>query len=113
MSLEQRIVGRFVKDALAAGYRLSVSLYAGFDTDSMLLGSTNFQAIMAEVFSGASHIFVHGDGPMVENGRVVSDGWVFIVPGNGDCIISDYSLSMESLLTAANKIADEPIKTRR
>jgi hypothetical protein len=106
--VEQKIVRRFVKDALKAGYRLAVSLERGFDVEDMLLGSTDVEKIMNEAFAGdEAHIFVQpSDGPTVEDGQVVSTGWVFIVLGNdGYDVISDYTVNLESLLAGANQLA--------
>lgn len=108
--IEQKIVRRFVKDALRKGYRLAVSLEKGYDVDEMLLGSVDEKEIMDEAFSGdMAHIFVQPtEGELVTgDGQVVSEGWVFIVLGNGGWdVISDYSVNLESLLKGANKIAD-------
>lgn len=107
--MEQRIVKRFVKDAIAKGYRLAVSLERGYDVEDMLLGSTDVAKVMDEAFAGdMAHIFVQpGDGELVTgDGQVVSEGWVFIVLGNdGYNVISDYTVNLESLLTGANRLA--------
>lgn len=107
--IEKRIVKRFVKDAIAAGYRLAVSLERGFDVEDMLIGSTDAKKIMAEAFAGdEAHIFVQPkDGELVTgDGQVVSEGWVYIVLGNdGYDVISDYTVNLESLLTNANRLA--------
>lgn len=108
--LEERIVGQFVQDALAAGYRLAVSLERGYDHDTMLVGSTDFADIMAEAFAGDdAHIFVQpAEGPTTEGGKVVSEGWVYIVLGNdGWDVISDYTTNLAALLANAEAIADQ------
>jgi hypothetical protein len=108
-SVEQKIVRKFVEDALAAGKRLAVSLERGYDLKEMLLGSRDVEAIMAEAFAGdQAHLFVQpGEGKTVDAGQVVSEGWVFIVLGNdGYDVISDYTVNLESLLAGANKLAD-------
>lgn len=123
--VERKIVGQFVRDALAAGHRLAVSLDRGYDTDEMLLGSSDEAAIMEAAFAGDEcHIFVQpAEGPTVEDDnadareriygaattieRVVSIGYVYCVFGNdGYDVISDYTTNLEALLTEANKIAD-------
>jgi hypothetical protein len=107
---EKKIVRRFVKDALAAGYRLAVSLERGYDVEDMLLGSTSEKEIMEEAFAGdEAHLFVQPkDGPTLEQGHIVSEGWVYIVLGDdpGD-VISDYSINIEPLLAGANEIAEK------
>lgn len=109
-TMEKKIVRQFVNDALAKGYRLAVSLERGYDVEEMLLGSTDVAKIMDEAFSGdEAHIFVQpGDGELITgDGQVVSEGWVFIVLGNGGWdVISDYTVNLEPLLVRANKIAD-------
>lgn len=107
--VEREIVGQFVRDALAAGYRLAVSLERGYDVDDMLLGSRDEAKIMAEAFAGDEcHIFVQpAEGPTTEDGRVISEGYVYCVLGNdGWDVISDYSTNLESLLTDANALAE-------
>lgn len=108
--IERRIVRRFVQDALKAGYRLAVSLERGYDVEEMLLGSKDVKAIMAEAFAGdEAHIFVQpAEGATVEEGQVVSEGWVYIVLGNdGYDVISDYTVNLEPLLVGANAIAEK------
>jgi hypothetical protein len=109
-AMEKRIVKQFVTDALKAGFRLAVSLDRGYDVDDgMLNGSTNVAKIMDEAFAGdEAHIFVQpGKGPLVEEGSVVSIGWVYIVLGNdGYDVISDYTTNLEYLLAGANKLAE-------
>jgi len=110
--VERKIVGQFVRDALAAGYRLAVSLERGYDAPDCLLGSVDYDKIMDEAFAGDDcHIFIQpGDGPTVDgDGRIVSDGWVYAVMGNdGWDVISDYSANelTEAMLVEANKISD-------
>jgi hypothetical protein len=109
-NIERRIVRTFVEDALAAGKRLAVSLDRGYDVEDMLLGSRDKAAIMLEAFAGdEAHIFVQpAEGPTVEDGQVVSEGWVFIVLGNdGYDVISDYTVNLEPLLARANKLAEK------
>lgn len=109
--IEKRIVRRFVKDAIAEGYRLAVSLERGYDVDDMLLGSVDVAKIMDEAFTGdEAHIFVQPkDGELVTgDGQVVSIGWVYIVLGNdGWDVISDYTVNLEALLDGANRLADK------
>lgn len=114
--LERRIVGQFVKDALAAGKRLSVSLERGYDIQTMeenkVLGSTDYDRIMEEAFAGDEcHVFVHdADGPLTTNNEqvILSAGWVYLVFGNdGYDVISDYMMSIEPLLKPAMDIADQ------
>lgn len=110
--VEEKIVGAFVDAALAAGYRLAVSLERGYDTDEMLLGSTDRAKIMEEAFAGDEcHIFLQPPtGPtLAKEGQVISKGWVYCVFGNdGWDVISDYTTNLDNLglLTEANKLSD-------
>lgn len=124
--VERKIVGQFVRDALAAGHRLAVSLERGYDVDEMLLGSRDFDKIMEQAFAGDDcHIFVQSaDGPTIEEGnanpreriygaaskirRVVSIGWVYCVFGNdGYDVVSDYTTNLENLLAGANSLSEQ------
>lgn len=107
--IERQIVRQLVKDALAQGYRLAVSLERGYDVDEMLLGSTNVSEIMKAAFAGdEAHLFVQpATGNVVENGQVISNGWVYIVLGNdGYDVISDYTTNLESLLFDTSRLAE-------
>src|SRR5690349_14818120 len=108
--IERKIVRRFINDALAAGYRLSVSLERGYDIEEMVLGSTDRKQIMDLAFAGDEcHIFVvPATGPTVEDGQIISIGWVYLVFGNdGWDVISDYTTNLESLMSEALKISDK------
>lgn len=110
--VERKIVGRFVRDALAAGYRLTVSLERGYDTDEMLQGSRDYKRIMEEAFAGDEcHIFVQdATGPILDKGGFIrSRGWVYCVFGNdGWDVISDYTMSIEKLglMAGAEKVSE-------
>lgn len=109
--VEEKIVGQFVRDALAAGHRLSVSFERGYDLDEMVIASRDYDQIMTEAFSGdVCWIFVHDideptQGPTTRDGFLIADGWVYCVHGNGEYVISDYTVNLEPLLVEANKIA--------
>jgi hypothetical protein len=110
--VEEKIVGAFVDSCLKAGYRLAVSLERGYDTNEMLLGSTDRAKIMEEAFAGDEcHIFVQPPtGPTItKDGSVVSRGWVYCVFGNdGWDVICDYTTNLDKLklLDEANKLSD-------
>lgn len=111
--LEEKIVGQFVRDALEAGYLLSVSGEEGYDIDDMLKGSDDEKKIMEEIFACDScHIFVHKkDKPVIVNGTVGSIGWVYVVLGNeGWDVISDYTTRLEDntgILQGALEISNQ------
>lgn len=111
--VETKIVVKLVDDILKAGYRIGVSLERGYDVEDMLMGETDKLKIMETVFAGDDcHLFVQSaKGPLVEDGKVISEGWVYLVYGNdGYDVISDYSVKLESLVKGANELAD---KSRR
>jgi hypothetical protein len=106
--VERKIITSFVQSALAKGYRLAVSLERGYDVDEMLLGSRNRREIVNAAMSGdEAHIFVQpAAGELVQNGQIVSEGWVRVVLGNdGWDVICDYTTNLEPLMTGANKLA--------
>lgn len=111
-TVEKAIAAQFVKDALAVGKRLAVSLERGYDTDEMLLGSTEEKKILEEMFAGDEcHVFIQAaDGPTVDEGVVVSEGWVYFVMGNdGWDVISD-NLSntlTNEILKGAERLASQ------
>jgi len=110
--VERKIISAFVNSAMAAGYRLAVSLERGYDIDEMLLGSRDLDKILEEATAGdESHIFVQpAEGPTAQDGCVISLGHVYLVFGNdGWDVVSDYSANAltERLLVDANKISDQ------
>ncbi len=109
--IEKKIVRRLVRDLLSKGYTLSVSLDRGFDIDEMVaIGSTDKQLIISEIFSGDEcHLFVHenDDQEPTLNGQINSIGWVYLVIGNGNCIISDYTTNLDDVLKSTNELAEK------
>jgi hypothetical protein len=107
--IERKIVGKLVDDILRAGFRVAVSLERGYDVEDMLTGAADKAEIMEAAFAGDDcHLFVQpAKGPTVEDGKVISKGWVYLVFGNdGYDVISDYTVNLESLVKGANKLAD-------
>lgn len=111
--IERRIVRRLVKDVLATGRSISVSLERGYDLPDGegVLASTIETRIMAEAFAGdEAHLFIHEPGVApLEDGEVVCLGWVFIVLGNdGPDVICDYTTNLEDLglMRGAEELAD-------
>lgn len=117
MEVEKKIVGAFVNSALAAGYRLSVSMERGYDIDNMgdcgVLGTTDKESILREAFAGDDcHIFVHENknDVVTKGGLLDSVGWVYCVYGNdGWDVISDYTTNLDSLglMAEAKKISKQ------
>lgn len=108
--LEQRIAEAVIDRAIESDYRIAVSLARGYDTDEMLLGSRDKEAIMKEVMAGDDcHVFVQpAEGPTIKDGQVVSFGWVYFVFGNdGYDVVSDYTTNLEPVMDRANALADK------
>lgn len=108
--MERGITRTIVRDALAAGYSVSVSLERGYDTEEMLKGSTDSREIVAEALAGDEcHLFVHAAGvdPVGADGAIDCIGWVFLAFGNdGWDLVNDYTTNLEGMLTNATKLAD-------
>lgn len=109
-TIERRIIGAFVRDALKAGYPLTVSLERGYDIEegNPMLGCTDYKKIMEEATAGDEcHIFVHKSKPFrIPNGALNTNSWVFCVFGNdGYDVISDYTVDLEPLMKRANEIS--------
>lgn len=109
--LEERIVRKLVQDALSTGHRISVSSDGGYDIDDMLLGATQEDHIVNEVFaSDACHVFFHQDGEplLTEDGKVSCNGWAYLVFGNeGWDVVNDYTTGIENLMAGAMEIANQ------
>jgi hypothetical protein len=104
---EKAICLRLVRDALKAGYVVSVN----DGGDDVLVNSSSFQAIVAAMFSTDEDVLTFRDP------RVVVDvarkliqrvGFVHLVYGNDCDVISDGSTGakMDNLLAGANEVAD-------
>lgn len=112
--VEQKIVQAFMKSAIDAGYKLTVSLERGYDHDddsTCVLCSTDMEKLMEMAFAGDEcHIFVHkSDMEPVVKGRLQSVGWIQCVMGNdGYDVISDYTTNLDELglMVEAQKISD-------
>lgn len=108
--IEREIITSFVQTALAKGYRLAVSRERGYDVNEMLLGSRDRKEIVKAAMAGdEAHIFVQpAEGDLVQGGKIVSEGWVYVVLGNdGWDVISDYTTNLEPLMQGANRLSDK------
>jgi hypothetical protein len=93
--IERRIAEKVVDDALAAGYTIDV-----FDGGEFpLKKSTNREEILKAMFStDEDRLFLTKDG---------KTGWVWLIYGNGYHLISDYTVSLATVLAGAEKLSDE------
>lgn len=106
IAIEAKIVRRVIRDALAAGYLLSVS-----DGEEVVVRRSrqprNLFAHMMTTDSDTLILVRHSTAQEIASGdkpfkRV---GWVQFVYGNGPDVLSDYTTNLESLLAGANALA--------
>ena len=118
IAVQTRVIKACIKALLKAGYALTVSYERGCDIDNMpVVGSTKAKAIFDAVNAvDDCHLFVHRpdqqDKPIAENSHreqwINCEGWISLVLGNdGWDVISDYTLSLESVLAPVNELADQ------
>jgi hypothetical protein len=98
-SVERRVIRAFVRQALRAGHWLRVHNGECFECVRTDRESVVMAALMT---TDEDHIFVYAHEHAA--GR---SGWVFLVYGNdGWDVINDYTLSIESLMSDADALAD-------
>jgi len=99
IAIEGKIARRVIKDALKAGYELSV-----YDSGEItLVRSTDAAAIEEAMFTtDDDRLFFYKPG--VE----ARQGWVWFVYGNsGWDVITDYTTNLEEVLAGANDLAEK------
>lgn len=98
--IEARIVRAIVTDALKLGY--SVSVYDGEYAEWAIENSTDRKAILAECAATDEDRLY-----FTPNGQTKATGVVWIIYGEGDTCVTDYTDTpeMEAILKRANKIA--------
>jgi hypothetical protein len=97
-SIERRIVGRIVADALAMGYLVSVN----DGEETTLKRSTDRKAIIAAMFTTDEDrlLFHHPD-------QKEAFGWIYLVYGNdGWDVVNDYTTNLSVLMTGAERLAE-------
>lgn len=109
IKIERQIVRRVIKDAIARGYSCSVSGERGYDIDEMLVGCKKIDKVLQECTNYEEcHLFLTPPDvdPIIQDGAVVSEGWVYFVFGNdGYDVISDYTSNLETLLAGAHELS--------
>jgi hypothetical protein len=96
IAAERRIARRLVRDALAAGYTISVDNGEGEEGPF----KTETKTLDAMFATDEEHLFFFD----AAGSKI---GWVFFVYGNdGWDVISDYTTNLESLMPGANEVAD-------
>jgi hypothetical protein len=95
--VERKIATALVKEALAAGYTITVD-YGDGETGKL----SSLKAILKGMFQGDEDR-LHMYNPT--NDQYI--GWVYFVYGNdGYDVISDYTVNLEPIMGPANKISD-------
>ncbi|WP_315740037.1 MULTISPECIES: hypothetical protein [unclassified Bradyrhizobium] len=93
--IERQIAEKMVDDALAAGYTIDV--WDGGDFP--LKQSSDREAILKAMFStDEDRLYLTKDG---------KTAWVWLVYGNSYHLISDYTISLATVLAGAEKLSDE------
>lgn len=94
---ERKIIDVVVKKALAAGYKIEV----WGDGELNLPGSSDYETITAEIAACSATELVIGDDEFFKL-------WVFLVHGNEDCVIVDYTAGdkYDTFLKEANDLGE-------
>lgn len=96
--IEYDIAARVVTDLLERGYELT---YCHDDDDE------NERQKLTEVTAATmDELFACGSVVIDTRSATNSKSFVKLIEGNGDCIISDYGVSLEGALTRANAVAN-------
>ena len=102
--IERMIAKRVIADLLAEGHTLSV--FDGRDEhEPVLATSRDADAILAAMFSTGDDLLTV-DAELTGQRRGHSAGWVWFVHGNGDCVVSDYTTNLESVMGPINEWVD-------
>ena len=96
--IEAQIVGRLVTDLLAAG--LSITVWNGGD-EPELSDCIDAEKIFATLAASDEDQLTMDH---VEGGYA---GWIRLVWGNDDAVISDYSTRLEAIMVPANALAED------
>lgn len=98
---ETIIVGKLVKDLLAAGFQVSIDDGGGLD-ESPLQRSTDAATIYAALASTDSdRLYLYR-----KDARNFT-GWVYLVWGNDVDVVSDYTSNIQKHVAGANQLAED------
>lgn len=94
--VERIICRRFILDAIAAGCQVAVN-----NGEEETTPSASLADILAAMFAtDEEHLILYREGKRI--------GWAFMVYGNsGHDVISDYSVSIEPIISGALRLADK------
>jgi hypothetical protein len=96
--IEIEIATKVITDALAAGFCIDVN-----DGEDTTVQASTDQRVILDAMRSTDEDFlilhkVDGDKAL--------NGWVRFVYGNGDAVISDYTVNLEDVLKGANALAE-------
>jgi hypothetical protein len=97
--IEKRIVGKLVRDILAAGYCLTI--WNGGDEAEIERCADEVKIFATLAASDQDEVVVYH--PSSQHRA----GWVHLVWGNDTAVISDYTTNFEAVLAGANALANE------
>lgn len=96
--IEREIMTAVIADLLTAGYKL------GGEIDGEKFKFKTAKGLFAKIDEYyVTKVYIYAAKPYKEK----CQGWVKFVLGNVDCVISDYSTTLEAYMARANKIADK------
>jgi hypothetical protein len=100
--IERKIAHAFIRDALAAGYVISVN----DGEETTLIRSTSIKAILGAMFTtDEDRLYIDRPDDPVDDRRCF--GWVLFIYGNdGYDVISDYTVNLEPLMKNPNLLAN-------
>jgi hypothetical protein len=101
LEVERKIAKALVKDALAAGYSISVDNGDNNGEEFEVRGATDARTVLKNMFkTDEDRLHMSKD-----DGRT-HFGWVLFIYGNdGWDVISDYTVNLEPIMAGANKVS--------
>jgi len=107
IELEKKICRKAAIGLLQAGFTVGVN----DGEETVLERSTSMKEIMDAVFStDEDYLYAYNskdDFPLSGKKSGERVGWVLLIWGNVDCLISNYSVNMEDALKNANSFAEK------
>lgn len=95
--LERLIARRVILDAIRAGYALNVNNGGG--TNELPAPSIKVREILSVMFATDDEELL-----FYRDGRCV--GWVLLIYGNAESVVSDYTTNLDVVMLGASKLAD-------
>lgn len=98
---EEVIIKRAIAELLAAGYSLSVD-----DGEETTVVRSTDPAVIFAALCTTDEDFLHTHSGKTQNPNSDAFGWVRLIYGNAEAVISDYTTNLEDDLTATNALAE-------